>query len=218
MCGGAPVAPATLALTQGGNALPPTPPTTMPFEITIDGVVEASPARTLTVNPCAPGTMCGGPTATLTVSATSLPATLAPVGAFVSLHFKASTTVGMDLGLQTELVVDNLPTFMNSTNPVSSTARVWFAAMSETSEANAPASFVPFQAVTVACGSRTDCTSSAEQWSFTGAGVATTTVQSGAPFKFQGTGALAGSYTFFPLQASSDCEGNGGSSYWLAGT
>jgi hypothetical protein len=215
-CGGVQLASATFKLDLDG-AVVPNQPLPANEEWTVEGQVVASSPETVVINRCPPGMSCPITPATLTVTAPDLPSVLAPPGAWVRLRLRVDLIPGaFTPGTSTLALVENLPDWMGSPNPISTTNRVWFAAYSDNIvPSKLPAGYLPYEVQKVLCSS---CWTGNEAWRITFPGLAPVDVLSGAQVAFDVTGAIAAHCVFQALSANHTCESYGTGSYWLLGT
>jgi hypothetical protein len=216
VCGAAQLDPASFTLTLDAS-----PAMTPPTDTTVEGKVIASAPGTVTIDTCAPDANCTAVLATLVVTAPNLPAVLVPPGAWVRLRLHVEPTANgvSGGGLSSQVLIENLPDWMGSPNPLSTTSRVWFAAFtSGNSVVGSPPSFVPFTVAEVPCGSCWSPPSDVENLTVTFPGAAPTLVPTGEQRAFDVTGSLAAHYVFQGLHAERSCESYGLVSYWLTGS
>ncbi len=213
---GVQLAPAAFDLVIDGVAMMPQP---FPYnsERTVEGQVLASDPGTVAINTCPPSSNCGTVPATLTVTAPDLPSVVVPPGAWVRLRYRTDITHGaFGQGMASLVLIENLPDWMGSLNPISTTSRVWFAASAQGDQGiAAPPSYLPYKAEEILCGS---CWTGNETWRVTFPGVPSFDVPTGAQQAFDVTGPLAAHYVFHGLNGKHDCESNGAGSYWLLGS
>ena len=108
-------------------------------DVTLDGVVLASPPGVVRIAQALDGMMTQS-IATLTMQAPNLPDTLVPVGALVTLRYDLyqDTFNPASQGNANHVLIQNEPSLLGETNPVSQTERVWLTAITAEGGADFP--------------------------------------------------------------------------------